>query len=103
MNSARERKHGVSLNRFWYVAAAMLLLGVIEPGAAQAQVPPNIEEGLLKIGHIVDPICTSKLYRPFMPANDINSSVTPLPRRNHSSRSIVRTQSKGCGGYLYCG
>jgi len=46
--------------------------------AANAQVPPDIEAGLKKIGQIVDPPCTAKLYRPLMPANDINSNVTPL-------------------------
>ncbi len=46
--------------------------------SAQAQVPPDIEAGLKKIGQIVDPPCTAKLYRPLMPANDVNSTVTPL-------------------------
>ena len=45
---------------------------------APAQVPPDIEAGLRKIGPIVDPACTAKLYRPLMPKNDINSDVTPL-------------------------
>ena len=45
---------------------------------ASAQVPANIEAGLVKMGHIVDPPCTAKLYRPLMPANDIRSSTTPL-------------------------
>ncbi|HLK51085.1 MAG TPA: hypothetical protein VKT49_23245 [Bryobacteraceae bacterium] len=45
---------------------------------AQAQVPPDIEAGLRKIGQIVDPACTAKLYRPLMPNNDVNSSVKPL-------------------------
>ena len=47
-------------------------------GIAQAQVPPDIEAALVKMGHIVDPPCTAKLYRPMMPMNDINSSATPL-------------------------
>ncbi len=47
-------------------------------GIAQAQVPPDIEAGLVKMGHIVDPPCTAKLYRPLMPMNDINSSAKPL-------------------------
>src|SRR3954470_21916562 len=38
-----------------------------------AQVPANIEEGLKKIGQIVDPACTAKLYRPLMPKNDFNT------------------------------
>jgi len=46
--------------------------------SAQAQVPANIEAELKKIGQIVDPPCTAKLYRPLMPANDVNSTVTPL-------------------------
>src|SRR5215467_1252280 len=40
---------------------------------AQAQVPPDIEAGLRKIGQIVDPPCTAKLYRPMMPKNDYNT------------------------------
>lgn len=51
---------------------------VFVAGTANAQVPPNIEAELTKIGQIVDPACTAKLYRPLMPANDINSNVTPL-------------------------
>jgi len=47
--------------------------------SAQAQVPAGIEAQLVKIGHIVDPPCTAKLYRPFMPANDITSSASPYP------------------------
>src|SRR5579871_226060 len=43
-----------------------------------AQVPADIEAGLQKIGHIVDPSCTAKLYRPLMPKNDISKKVTPL-------------------------
>ncbi|HEX4277938.1 MAG TPA: hypothetical protein VHZ74_21435 [Bryobacteraceae bacterium] len=45
---------------------------------AFAQVPPNIEAELRKIGQIVDPPCTAKLYRPLMPANDVNSKAAPL-------------------------
>jgi hypothetical protein len=61
----------------WATGAA-LLLGSVTAGSARAQVPPDIEAGLLKIGQIVDPGCTAKLYRPLMPANDVNSKVTPL-------------------------
>ena len=39
----------------------------------QAQVPPDIEAALRKIGQIVDPPCTAKLYRPLMPKNDYNT------------------------------
>src|SRR5580693_229141 len=55
-------------------------LGIVAlaTGTAQAQVPANIEAELKKIGQIVDPPCTAKLYRPLMPANDVNSTATPL-------------------------
>jgi len=58
-------------NRLWY---ALGLVAVV----AQAQVPANIEADLRKIGQIVDPPCTAKLYRPLMPTNDVNSTVTPV-------------------------
>ena len=57
---------------------AAVLIAPLAICVARAQVPPNIEAELIKIGHIVDPACTAKLYRPLMPANDINSNVTPL-------------------------
>jgi hypothetical protein len=60
------------------IITAIYVFGIVAGGMAQAQVPASIEAELLKIGHIVDPPCTAKLYRPLMPANDINSSVTPL-------------------------
>jgi hypothetical protein len=59
--------------------------------AAEAQVPANIEEQLVKMGHIVDPPCTAKLYRPLMPANDIRSSASPL----YPGITVVRDASFG--------
>jgi len=59
--------------------------------AAKAQVPPDIEAGLVKMGHIVDPPCTAKLYRPLMPANDITSSATPV----YPGITVVRDASFG--------
>src|SRR5690242_19978044 len=55
---------------------ALILLAAV--GLPQAQVPADIEAGLRKIGQIVDPACTAKLYRPLMPKNDVNSNATPL-------------------------
>ena len=58
---------------------------------ALGQVPADIEAGLVKMGHIVDPPCTAKLYRPLMPANDIRSSIsTPYP-----GITVVRDASFG--------
>jgi Carboxylesterase family len=45
---------------------------------AVADVPTNIESELVRIGKIVDPACTAKLYRPLMPVNDVTSNVNPL-------------------------
>jgi hypothetical protein len=55
-----------------------LLMFFLAAAIGYAQVPADIEAGLQKIGHIVDPSCTAKLYRPLMPKNDISSGVTPL-------------------------
>jgi hypothetical protein len=55
-----------------------ILIGLAAAATMTAQVPADIEASLRKIGQIVDPPCTAKLYRPLMPANDINSNVTPL-------------------------
>jgi Carboxylesterase family len=59
--------------------------------AVQAQVPANIEAGLVAMGHIVDPPCTAKLYRPLMPANDVTSTATPL----YPGITVVRDASFG--------
>src|SRR5438445_12576305 len=57
-------------NGTWFVwLTALVLAG---PVTAEAQVPTDIATGLWKIGQIVDPACTAKLYRPLMPKNDYN-------------------------------
>jgi hypothetical protein len=66
------------LNGLKPAAGMAVLATLISTGTAGAQVPPDIEAGLQKIGQVVDPACTAKLYRPLMPANDINSKGTPL-------------------------
>jgi triacylglycerol lipase len=53
-------------------------IAALATATLHAQVPANLEAELRKIGQIVDPPCTAKLYRPLMPANDVNSSATPL-------------------------
>jgi hypothetical protein len=52
-------------------------LGVAVATTAHAQVPANIETELRKIGQIVDPACTAKLYRPLMPKPDFNTYWPP--------------------------
>jgi hypothetical protein len=56
----------------------VLLIPFLAAALAPAQVLAGIEASLIKIGHIVDPACTAKPYRPLMPKNDISSNVTPL-------------------------
>src|SRR3954467_7658460 len=81
--------------------ALFLALGLAVAAPASAQVPANIESELMKIGQIVDPACTAKLYRPLMPASDFNTywppdapspkSMAPL----YPGVTIVRDQSFG--------
>ncbi|HLK71571.1 MAG TPA: hypothetical protein VKT19_06415 [Steroidobacteraceae bacterium] len=68
-----------------------MLLTALLSGVALAQVPPDVEATLQKIGPIVDPACTADLYRPLMPKNDITSNVTPL----YPGVGIARNQSFG--------
>lgn len=69
--------------RAWFVLGALGVLAVassIGSDTARAQVPPKIEAQLRKMGHIVDPACTARLYRPLMPKNDITSGLAqPYP------------------------
>jgi len=55
-----------------------LLIFALAAGIGYAQVPTKIEAGLQKIGHILDPFCTARLYRPLMPKNNISGGVTPF-------------------------
>ena len=79
--------------------ALLLVLGLAVPAAAQ--VPPDIETQLQKIGQIVDPACTAKLYRPLMPKNDFNTYWPPDAPQPASTAplypgvTIVRDQSFG--------
>ena len=79
--------------------ALLLVLGLAVPAAAQ--VPPNVEAELQKIGQIVDPACTAKLYRPLMPKNDFNTYWPPDSSQPASKAplypgvTIVRDQSFG--------
>jgi len=46
---------------------------VIAAGIVQAQVPPLVEAELIKMGRVVDPGCTGKLYRTLFGKNDYNT------------------------------
>src|ERR1044071_2597113 len=68
---------GMSLRCFFSTLGACLIALLAASSFAQAQVPPDIAAGLKKIGPIVDPACTAKLYRPLMPKNDYNTYWPP--------------------------
>src|ERR687888_2484242 len=63
----------MDVRRIVLAFVAMMFMALV----ANAQVPANIAEGLKKIGPIVDPACTAKLYRPLMPKNDYNTYWPP--------------------------
>jgi BD-FAE protein len=65
-----------TMNRLGVALGAVIFLASMASNA-RAQVPPDIEAALRKIGQIVDPPCTAKLYRPLMPTNDYNSYWAP--------------------------
>src|SRR4051794_40889253 len=52
------------------IAASITLAA---PSLVQAQVPPLVEAELVKMGRVVDPGCTGKLYRPLFGKNDYNT------------------------------
>src|SRR5947207_14060218 len=71
---------------------------------AIAQVPANLEAELMKIGQMVDPASTAKLYRPLMPASDFNTYWPPTAAQPITSPpgaplcpgvTVVRDQSFG--------
>jgi hypothetical protein len=70
---------------------AAIALSAAMTGLAWAEVPPAIEAGLRKMGPIVDPACTARLYRPSMPAKDITSGDSNI----YPGIRVVRDQSFG--------
>src|SRR5262245_51095669 len=83
-----------------YIGSAAIIVAIFA-APARAQVPPNIEAELVKLGHIVDPACTARLYRPLMPANDYNTYWPPGAPKPVNLKplypgvTIVRDQSFG--------
>jgi hypothetical protein len=63
-------KHQSRMRRALGVAA---LAALTTTGTLQAQVPPAIQAELVKMGRVVDPGCTAKLYRPLFDKNDYNT------------------------------
>jgi hypothetical protein len=63
-------KHESRIRRALGVAA---LAALTTAGTLQAQVPPAVQAELVKMGRVVDPGCTAKLYRPLFDKNDYNT------------------------------
>jgi hypothetical protein len=69
-------KPGLKRNGLRWGLGAFVLITLIETGApavVQAQVPPLVEAELVKMGRVVDPGCTGKLYRTLFDKNDYNT------------------------------
>src|ERR1051326_7145230 len=86
------------MKRALFLAIGLAATAIV---STNAQVPANIEAELRKIGQIVDPACTAKLYRPLMPQNDFNTYWPPDAPQPKSTAAIypgvtiVRDQSFG--------
>jgi hypothetical protein len=76
------------LKSLWVSGAAVVGFAV---SSGHAEPPADIESALVKIGPIVDPVCTAKLYRPLMPKADITSNL-PQP---YPGITVTRNQSFG--------
>jgi hypothetical protein len=69
-------KPGLKRNGLRWGLGAFVLITLIETGApavVQGQVPPLVEAELVKMGRVVDPGCTGKLYRTLFDKNDYNT------------------------------
>jgi pimeloyl-ACP methyl ester carboxylesterase len=77
------------------------VVAMLATSTVSAQVPPDVAEGLKKIGPIVDPACTARLYRPLMPKNDYNTywpataSAPSFKGQLYPGITITRDQSLG--------
>jgi hypothetical protein len=72
----------------WVALGMFLTSALLGTGVAQAQVPADIEAQLVKIGHVVDPPCTAKLYRPLMPAKDIVDQLAEMKETGKPSEQV---------------
>ncbi len=85
------RHHRATINRTssplrWpltFVTLISLFAGVV-----RAQVPANIEAQLLRIGPIVDPACTAKIYRPLMPPPEVADQYLQMQKTGKPSNQV---------------
>ena len=76
------------LFRLRRVPGFLALLALLAAGVAHAQVPDDIEAKLLRIGPIVDPPCTAKLYRPLQPPQEVADQYLQMEKTGKPSNQI---------------
>ena len=64
------------------------LISLCSAGVVRAQVPANMEAELLKIGPIVDPACTAKIYRPLMPRPEVADQYLQMQETGKPSNQV---------------
>ncbi len=64
------------------------LIALLGAGVVCAQVPPEIEARLQKIGPIVDPSCTAKIYRPLMPPQEVADQYLEMEKTGKPSSQV---------------
>ena len=72
----------------WLAPGMFLVAFFLTTSTAHAQVPADIETQLVKIGHIVDPPCTAKLYRSLMPAKDVADQMAEMQKTGKPSNQV---------------
>jgi hypothetical protein len=89
MNSARHHERlDRNIHRLGYALGFMALITLMVARLANAQVPPDIEAKLLKIGPIVDPACTAKIYRPMMPRQEVADQYLEMEKTGKPSNQV---------------
>src|SRR5215468_1348723 len=63
----------MQFNKTMCRALGMAIVAAFAARTLSAQVPPAVEAELVKMGRVVDPGCTGKLYRPLFDKNDYNT------------------------------
>ena len=74
MQIQTQEKHQVRILRAVACALGAIALTVfVAVETVQAQIPPAVQAELVKMGRVVDPGCTGKLFRPLFGENDYNT------------------------------
>src|SRR5436190_2093294 len=101
MEGKRHHIHQMIFRGMRRTLGVALLTTFAAAGTLQAQVPPLVEAELVKMGRVVDPGCTGKLYRPLFGKNDYNTYWpvdAAMPNKNvklYSGVTVMRDVSYG--------